>query len=89
MEGRARIEIAYCVPCGYLPMATWMASELDREFPNEVAIALVPSDKGRLEVTINGTVVYDYKTISNRTYPDYDAVTRMRMTLREMVGEPA
>lgn len=89
MENRAHVEITYCVPCGYFAMASWLAAEFDREFPNEVAIALNPADKGRLEVSINGTMVYDYKTISNRTFPDYEAVTRMKMTLREMAPEIA
>ncbi len=85
MDERPQVEIRYCVPCGYYAMASWIGGEFDREFPSKVAIAFVPSAHGELKVSINGAVVYDYMTISKRAYPDYEAVTRMKMTMREMV----
>ncbi len=55
----AKIKIEYCVQCGWLLRAGWMAQELLSTFSNEISeLALVPSSGGVFKVFVGDGVVW-------------------------------
>ena len=53
------VRIYYCVPCGYLGLAAWIAQELYDEGGDQVAALLVPGLHGILQLHIAGETIYD------------------------------
>lgn len=55
-----RVDIEYCVPCGYLDRAEQIQHQLLEEFGQELdSVALVTGDHGVLRVTAADEVVFD------------------------------
>jgi len=66
-EGTLRLEIEYCLECGYWPRAAWMANEIMSNYRDDVAsINLVAGHRGIFKVSINDEVVYDKKSNGDR-----------------------
>ncbi|MQG20767.1 MAG: SelT/SelW/SelH family protein [SAR202 cluster bacterium] len=56
-----RIKIEYCVPCGYLPQASELATELLQHLRHDVeAIELVTGDSGVFDVKLNDDLIYSH-----------------------------
>ncbi|PSQ16395.1 selenoprotein [Halobacteriales archaeon QS_8_69_73] len=58
--GTSDVEIASCVPCGFLNRAVGLAETLlSTSAPNVDSVSLVTGDHGVFEVCIDGAVVLD------------------------------
>ena len=90
MDGKVRIEIAYCVISQHLGTASWLASEFFRNFGPDVAVAISPGGQGVMEVSVDGGRIYD-KQGEGGQFPDADRVRRMVGYIREKIAasEPA
>jgi selenoprotein W-related protein len=65
------VEIKYCVPCKYLPLALKHAEQLLTEFGEGIkAMKLVPGDHGVYDVKVGGKLVYS--TAKEHRFPDYE-----------------
>jgi selT/selW/selH-like putative selenoprotein len=53
------VRIYYCVPCGYLGFAAWIAKEFYDEGGDQVAALLVPGLHGILQIEIAKEIVFD------------------------------
>ncbi len=59
-----------------------MATEFYRsDAPGDVAIKLTPSDKGRLEVDLDGEKIFDRKEAG--AFPDLSKVNELKMAIAE------
>jgi selenoprotein W-related protein len=68
-----RVEIEYCVPCGYLERAERIQHALLSSLRERLdEVALVTGDRGVLQVRVDGEPVFD---ISEEEF-DVDAVVR-------------
>ena len=76
------VEIKYCVPCKYLPLAMKHTEQLLTEFGEEItAVRLVPDDMGVYDVKVGGKLVYS--TTKERRFPDYEVLqTAVKKALR-------
>jgi len=63
-----------------------MATEIWHEFGAEAPVTLIPSDKGRLELTANGKLLFDRKAEGGK-YPDMTRVREMKKHIADMLGE--
>ena len=79
---KAHLEIMYCLPCGYIPMAGWIATEFWSEFHGDLAITLVPVKDGRLEILYNGKKLFDKKS-EGGGYPGLDKIRQLKSQVRE------
>jgi len=79
------VRIYYCVPCGYLGFAAWMAQEFYDEGGDQVAALLVPGLHGILQVEIAKTVVYD--KLEEDQIPTPPRVRECRAFLRARIDE--
>ena len=67
------VEIKYCVPCKYLPLALKHTEQLLAEFGDEItAVKLVSGDHGVYDVKIGGKLVYS--TTKEGRFPDYEVL---------------
>ena len=63
-----------------------MAAEFFRsDAPGDVAIKLTPSDKGRLEVYLDGEKIFDRKEAG--AFPDLSKVNELKMAIAEKLFE--
>ncbi|MCH7843997.1 MAG: Rdx family protein [Chloroflexi bacterium] len=63
-----------------------MAAEFYRsDAPGDVAIKITPSDKGRLEVYLNGEKIFDRKEAG--AFPDLSKVNELKMAIAEKLYE--
>lgn len=54
-----RISIEYCVPCGYLPQAGELATQLLQQLRMDVeAVELVTGESGVFDVKLNDDLIY-------------------------------
>ena len=61
-----------------------MANELFRsDAPGDVAIKVTPSDKGRLEVYLDGDKIFDRKEAG--AFPDLGKVNELKMAIAEKI----
>ena len=61
-----------------------MATEFFRsDAPGDVAIKMTPSDKGRLEVYLDGDKIFDRK--EEGAFPDLGKVNELKMTIAEKI----
>ena len=61
-----------------------MATEFFRsDAPGDVAIKMTPSDKGRLEVYLDGVKIFDRKEAG--AFPDLGKVNELKMTIAEKI----
>jgi len=59
-----------------------LATEFYRsDAPGDVAIKMTPSDKGRLEVYLDGTKIFDRKEAG--AFPDLSKVNELKMEIAE------
>ena len=59
-----------------------MATEFFRsDAPGDVAIKMTPSDKGRLEVYLDGDKIFDRKEAGS--FPDLSKVNELKMVIAE------
>ena len=74
-DNKPALTIEYCVPCGYLPRATWLAQELMAPFAESVSgITLVPGVKGVFDVKVNNEVVFS--TRAEKRFPEIEELIR-------------
>ena len=61
-----------------------MATEFFRsDAPGDVAIKMTPSDKGRLEVYLDGEKIFDRKEAG--AFPDLGKVNELKMAIAEKI----
>ena len=61
-----------------------MANEFFRsDAPGDVAIKVTPSDKGRLEVYLDGDKIFDRK--ESGAFPDLGKVNELKMAIAEKI----
>lgn len=78
-----RVEIEFCVPCGFLNRAQDVSEALLKQFGEELdEVALVTGDSGVFVVRANGEVVFD------KTEDEYDVDAIVR-AVRPFVGAAA
>jgi selenoprotein W-related protein len=67
------VEIKYCVPCKYLPLAMKHTEQLLTEFGEDItAVKLVPGDQGVYDIKVGGKLVYS--STKARRFPDYEVL---------------
>ena len=70
------VRIEYCAPCGCTDRATGLVAELLKDYEDQVeSVALVPSDGGRFEVTVDGELIYSKLKVGRHAQPG--AVVRL------------
>jgi selT/selW/selH-like putative selenoprotein len=79
------VRIYYCVPCGYLGFAAWIAKEFYVEGGDQVAALLIPGLHGILEVQIAGETVYD--KLAEDQIPTPPRIAQCRAILRAKIDE--
>jgi selenoprotein W-related protein len=80
--GKPVLRIEYCVPCGYLPRATWQAQELLQTFAESLDhLELVPGTKGCYEVTLDDSVVFSKN--SEQRFPE---TSELKESVLSLVG---
>lgn len=58
-----RVEIKYCVKCKWMLRASWLSQELLQTFESQLSeVALVPSDPGVFQISVNDTEVWERKS---------------------------
>ena len=63
-----------------------MATEFYRsEAPGDVAIKMTPSDRGRLEVYLDGDKIFDRKEAGD--FPDLGTINELKMAIAEKLFE--
>ena len=63
-----------------------MATEFFRsDAPGDVAIKMTPSDRGRLEVYLDGEKIFDRK--EDGKFPDLSRVNELKMVIAEKIFE--
>ena len=63
-----------------------MATEFFRsDAPGDIAIKMTPSDKGRLEVYLDGEKIFDRK--ESVSFPDLGKVNELKMAIAEKLFE--
>ena len=61
-----------------------MATEFFRsDAPGDIAIKMTPSDKGRLEVYLDGEKIFDRKEAGS--FPDLGKVNELKMAIAEKI----
>jgi selenoprotein W-related protein len=67
------VEIKYCVPCKYLPLAMKHTEQLLSEFGEDItAVKLVPGDQGVYDIKVGGKLIYS--STKERRFPDYEVL---------------
>lgn len=82
----SHLEVRYCLPCGYVPLAGWIATEFWAEFKGDLAITLVPVKDGRLEIVFDGETLFDKKGEGN-LYPGLDKIRELKAAVREKIQQ--
>ena len=80
-------EIEYCVPCGYVNLASYMMSELFQAAGPALAISVVPGHSGAFKVTVDGVVLWD-KTKEGRS-PHIMEVKELKAKIVNMIESGA
>ena len=77
-----KVKIIYCVNCGWLPRATWMAQELLNTFSQVVnELTLVPSSGGIFEIYANNKLVWSRKNMEGS--PE---IKKLKQLLRDEIA---
>lgn len=77
-----RIEIEYCMQCGFLLRAAWIAQELLRAFETEVRdVALKPGSGGNFIVRLDGVVLF-----SRREHGRFPEAKELKLLVRDAIG---
>jgi selenoprotein W-related protein len=76
-----KIEIEYCVPCGYLPRATEAQTRLLEEFGNRIdSVALKTGKQGVFTFRADGEVIY--------AKPDLFSIENIVRTVADRLPDP-
>lgn len=79
---RPRIVITYCVRCGWLLRAAWMAQELLTSFHGDVSeVALRPGPSGSFLIDVDGARVWD--RAADGGFPD---IALLKQRVRDVVA---
>ena len=82
MQKQPRIEIEYCMQCGYLLRAGWMAQELLRAFEDELGeVALQPGSSGNFIVRLDDVVLF-----SRRDAGRFPEAKELKLMIRDRIG---
>jgi len=77
-----RIEIQYCRQCQWLLRAAWYAQELLSTFSEEIGeVALIPGTGGVFQVTCNGVLVWDRKSMNG--FPE---IKQLKQLVRDQIA---
>ena len=68
-----------------MPLAAWMATEIWHEFGKDVPVTIIPVADERLEVYLDGEVIYD-RIEEGRNYPDMRRVRAIRTSIRDRLA---
>ena len=69
------VEIEYCSPCKYLPLALRHAEQLLNEFGQDISVLkLVPGDHGVYDIRVGGKLIYS--TVKVMKFHDYEVIQR-------------
>jgi predicted Rdx family selenoprotein len=63
-----------------------MATEIWHEFGTDAPVTIIPVANGRLELTANGTTLFDRKA-EGGIYPEMKRVREIKKQLWEMLGQ--
>ena len=66
-------------------MGAWIASEFWAEYRSDIGITLTPVDDGRLEVLVDGEMLFDRKA-EGGAYPALDKVRLMKEAVKEKLA---
>ena len=86
-KDKPQVEIRYCMGCGYFPQAAWIASEFYSEFSGTVALTLTPVEGGRLEILLDGQVLFD-RLAQNGAFPNWNDLRQFRRAIRKALPAP-
>ena len=67
-------------------MVAWIATEFWAEFKGQLGIALTPVDDGRVEILVDGEMLFDRKA-EGGAYPDMSKVRELRRTVRQKLEQ--
>ncbi|MCS7094783.1 MAG: Rdx family protein [Thaumarchaeota archaeon] len=74
-----QVKIVYCVPCGHLPKATQLASELlnryGTRYLKNFSVTLDTSDGGTFDVFVDGKLVFSRKAAGGR-FPTVEEIAK-------------
>lgn len=84
-SSKPQVEVRYCLGCGYFPQAAWIASEFWSEFSGSVGLTLTPVEGGRLEVLLDGEVLFD-RLAEDGEFPTWNTVRQMRRATRKKLA---
>lgn len=84
---KPQVEIRYCLGCGYFPQAAWIATEFYTEFSGNVGLTLTPVEGGRLEVLLDGAVLFD-RLAQQGAFPNWNDLRVMRRAIRKKLPAP-
>ena len=77
-----KVKIIYCVKCGWLPRATWMAQELLNTFSCvNIELTLVPSSGGVFEIYANGKLIWSRKDMEG--FPE---IKKLKQLVRDEIA---
>ena len=84
-QAKMQMEIRYCLGWGYLPQAAWIATEFWSTIKQDMAITIVPVDEGRLEILLDGEMIFDRKA-EGGAYPALDKVRALKQVVQGKMG---
>ena len=74
-----RVRIVYCVPCGFLPRAVQLATDLLNRYGNrylkDFSVTLETGDGGAFDVYVDERLVYSRKTEGGR-FPTVEDIAK-------------
>jgi predicted Rdx family selenoprotein len=79
------LEIRYCSECSFFPMAAWIATEFWAEFNTRLDITLTPVADRRLEILLDGEVVFD-RSREDWVFPALPRIREVKAAVRERLG---
>ena len=87
-SSKPQVEIRYCLGCGYFPQASWIANEFWSEFSGTVGLVLTPVEGGRLEVLLDGEMLFD-RLAQDGEFPTWNSIRQMRRVVRKKLAASA
>lgn len=64
-------------------MASWIGAEFNWQFGGDISITLTPVTEGRLEVYLDGSLIFDRKKAGK--YPGLPEVNQMKLDAQEQI----
>jgi selenoprotein W-related protein len=80
--GKPRVEVEYCMRCGFMLRAAWVAQELLKSFEDELGeVALKPGGGGIFAVRLGDTLLF-----SNQAEGRFPEMRELRQRLAQALG---